>query len=70
MAACRFEVHHCVPRCLLSFYDRFITGDLDGEGLQAWWNASALVLQPLLHVTTSDASGTTDAVAGYVPVPY
>jgi hypothetical protein len=38
MAACRFEVHHCVPRCLLGFYDRFVTGDLDGEGLQAWWN--------------------------------
>ena len=38
MAACRFEVHHCVPRSLLSFYDRFVTGDLDGEGLQAWWN--------------------------------
>jgi hypothetical protein len=38
MAACRFEVHHCVPRCLLSFYDRFVTGDMDGEGLQAWWS--------------------------------
>jgi hypothetical protein len=32
--------------------------------------ASALVLQPLLYVTTSDASGATDAVAGYVPLPY
>ena len=24
-AACRFEVYHCVPRCLPSFYDRFVT---------------------------------------------
>jgi hypothetical protein len=37
MAACRFEVHHCLPRCLLGFFDRFAAGDLDGEGLQAWF---------------------------------
>jgi hypothetical protein len=37
MAACRFEVHHCIPRCLLGFYDRFAAADLDGEGLQAWF---------------------------------
>jgi hypothetical protein len=37
MAACRSEVHHRVPRCLLGFYDRFAAGELDGEGLQAWW---------------------------------
>jgi hypothetical protein len=70
MADCPFEVLHCVPRYLLSFYDRFVTGDLDGEGLQAWWNASALVLQPLLHVTTSDASCATDPVAEYVSLAY
>jgi hypothetical protein len=37
MAACRFEVHHRVPRCLLGFYDRFVAGELDREGFQAWW---------------------------------
>jgi hypothetical protein len=35
MAACRFEVHHRVPRCLLGFYDRCVRGGLDGEGFQA-----------------------------------
>ena len=38
MAACRFEVHHRVPRCLLGFYDRFVAGELDGEGFQAWFD--------------------------------
>jgi hypothetical protein len=38
MAACRVEVHHRVPRCLLGFYDRFLAGELDGEGFQAWWD--------------------------------
>ncbi len=31
------EVHHSVPRCLLGSYDRFAAADLDGEGLQAWF---------------------------------
>ena len=38
MAACRVEVHHHIPRCLLGFYDRFVAGDLDGKGLQAWFD--------------------------------
>jgi len=43
MAACRFEVHHRVPRCLLGFFGRFAAGGLDGEGLQAWveWEEEA-----------------------------
>jgi hypothetical protein len=43
MAACGFEVHHRVPRCLLGFFDRFVAGDLDGEGFQAWllWEEEA-----------------------------
>ena len=38
MADCRFEVHHRIPRCLLGFYERSVAGDLDGEGLQAWFD--------------------------------
>ena len=43
MAACRFEVHHRIPRCLLGFYDRFAAANLDCEGLQAWvvWEGEA-----------------------------
>ncbi len=38
MAACRFEVHHRVPRYLLGSFDRFVAGDVDGKGLQAWFD--------------------------------
>jgi hypothetical protein len=38
MAACRVEVHHRIPRCLLGFHDRFVAGGLDGEGLQTWFD--------------------------------
>jgi hypothetical protein len=43
MAACRFEVHHRIPRYLLGFFDWFAMADLDGEGLQAWfeWEGEA-----------------------------
>ena len=37
MAACRFEVHHRISRCLLGFFDRAASGGLDGAGLQAWF---------------------------------
>ncbi len=37
MAACRFEVHHRIPRCLLGQFDRASSGELDGAGLQSWF---------------------------------
>jgi hypothetical protein len=37
MAASAIEVHHRVPRCLLGFFDRASSGELDGAGLQAWF---------------------------------
>src|SRR5215210_3285736 len=37
MAASTIEVHHRVPRCLLGFFDRAASGELDGAGLQAWF---------------------------------
>lgn len=36
MAACRVEVHHRVPRCLLKAWDRGNGPDLEPEDLQAW----------------------------------
>jgi hypothetical protein len=38
MAACRFEVHHRLPCCLLGYFDRAREGDLDGQGLQRWFD--------------------------------
>lgn len=37
MAVSAVEVHHRVPRCLLGFFDRAVAGELDGSGLQAWF---------------------------------
>ena len=43
MVVCHVEIHHRVPRCLLGYFDRFVAGNLDGEGLQAWsdWEEEA-----------------------------
>ena len=38
MAVCRVEVHHRVPWCLLGFFDRAVSGELDAKGLQAWFD--------------------------------
>jgi hypothetical protein len=38
MAASAVEVHHRIPRCLLGFFDRATSGELDGAGLQAWFD--------------------------------
>jgi hypothetical protein len=32
----RVEIHHCVPRCLLTLRDKADAGALDGAGFQAW----------------------------------
>jgi hypothetical protein len=37
MSASAVEVHHRVPRCLLGFFDQAASDELDGEGLQAWF---------------------------------
>ena len=37
MAACRFEVHHRIPRCLLGFFHCADSGELDAAGLQVWF---------------------------------
>lgn len=38
MAVSAVEVHHRVPRCLLGFFDRAVSGELDAAGLQAWFD--------------------------------
>ena len=44
MAASAVEVHHRIPRCLLASFDRAASGEVDGAGLQAWfdWEEEAL----------------------------
>ena len=45
MAASTVEVHHRVPRCLLGFFDRAASGELDGVGLEAWFKWEEEVLR-------------------------
>ena len=69
MAAYRFEVHHRVPRCLLGFFDRFIAGDLDGEGLQAWfeWEEEAFRYGVDPDVSREELEAVIEASASSVP---
>ena len=69
MAACRLEVHHRVPRCLLSFHDRFAAGGLDGEGLQSWfdWEEEAFRCGVDPDVTREELELLIEASASSVP---
>jgi hypothetical protein len=70
MAACRLEVHHRVPCCLLGFFDRFVAGDLDGEGLQAWfdWEEEAFRYGVDPDVSREELEVLIEASASPVPV--
>lgn len=69
MAACPFEVHHHVPRCLLSFFDRAASGELDAAGLQAWfdWEEEAFRYGVNPDVSREDLIRLIDASAAPVP---
>ena len=69
MAACRFEIHHCVPRCLLGFFDRAASGELDGAGLQAWfdWEEEAFRYGVDPDISREDLVGLIDTSAAPVP---
>lgn len=69
MAACRFEVHHRVPRCLLGFFDRAASGELDAAGLQAWfeWEEEAFRYGVNPDVSREDLVGLIDSSAAPVP---
>lgn len=69
MAACRFEVHHHVPRCLLGFFDRAASGELDGAGLQAWfdWEEEAFRYGVDPDVSREGLVGLIDSSAAPIP---
>lgn len=69
MAACRFEVHHRVPRCLLGFFDRAASGDLDAAGLQAWfeWEEEAFRYGVDPDVSREDLVSLIDSSAAPIP---
>lgn len=69
MAACRFEVHPRVPRCLLGFFDRAASSELDGAGLQAWfdWEEEAFRYGVDPDVSREDLVGLIDSSAAPVP---
>jgi len=69
MAACRSEVHHRVPRCLLGFFDRAASGDLDGPGLQTWfdWEEEAFRYGVDPDVSREELVGLIDSSAAPIP---
>ena len=69
MAACRFEIHHRVPRCLLGFFDRAASGELDGAGLQAWleWEEEAFRYGVDPDISREELVGLIDSSAASIP---
>ena len=54
--ASRHEVHHVVPRCLLTLRERAESGDLDGAGIQAWveWELEAMRWRVPVEIDRAD----------------
>ena len=69
MAVSAVEVHHCVPRCLLGFFDRAASGDLDAAGLQAWfdWEEEAFRYGIDFGVSREDLVCSIDSSAAPIP---
>ena len=69
MAACRVEVHHRIPRCLLASHERYVAGELDGEGLQAWfeWEEEAFRYGVNPDTSRNDLIGLIEASAAPIP---
>jgi hypothetical protein len=69
MAACSVEVHHHVPRYLLCVHDRFVAGNLDGEGFQAWfeWKEEAFRYGVDPDVSREELAALIEASAFSVP---
>lgn len=56
MTAHEREVHHVVPRCLLTLRERAESSDLDGEGIQAWveWEMEAMRWRVPVEIDRAD----------------
>ena len=69
MAVSAVEVHHCVPRCLLGFFNRAASGDLDAAGLQAWfdWEEEAFRYRVDPDISCEDLVALIDSSAAPIP---
>ncbi len=56
MAARKPEIHHVVPRCLLTLHEKANGTSLDGEGIQAWveWEMEALRWRVPIEISRAD----------------
>ncbi len=70
MATCYVEVHHRIPQCLLASHERYVAGDLGGEGLQAWfdWEEEAFRYGVDPDVSRVDLAGLIEASAAPIPI--
>ncbi len=60
----REEVHHVVPRCLVSLHERANEdGELDGEGIQAWleWEMEAMRWRVPVKIERADLEALVEA---------
>lgn len=50
------EVHHAVPRCLLTLHEQANGTELDGEGIQAWleWEMEAIRWRVPIEISRAD----------------
>jgi hypothetical protein len=50
------ELHHAVPRCLISLHEKTNGSSLDGEGIQAWleWEMEAMRWRVPIEISRDD----------------
>jgi hypothetical protein len=63
MAACKPEVHHAAPRCLLTLHEKANGAQLDGEGIQAWveWEIEASRWRVPVEIAREDLEALVEA---------
>ena len=63
MAARKPEVHHGVPRCLLTLHEQANGTSLNGEGIQAWleWEMEALMWKVPIEITQEELEALVDS---------
>ena len=63
MAARKPEVHHGVPRCLLTLYQKASGTSLDGEGIQAWveWEMEAMRWKVPVEISRTELEAQVDS---------
>ena len=62
MASSNPQVHHVVPRCLLTLHEKANGTSLDGEGIQAWleWEMEAMRWRVPIEISRDELEALVD----------